>query len=454
MHGLTARAHLNDGDLEAALAALGQVHDVNSRKAVLYGVYVDPTTLELWLDIARIHVARHRFEQGFKAYLSLAYSMGGLIADRNYGNTSRLRMYWLERMVFVVHEMTSVWLNITDEDVRLATEEHVAHALLQIKVNLFLAVEKSKNVKNPDITSRIFKANRRYAAAARMLTAMPDSEDALLSLEAALFEREQLERIDLPYAENQLLPPQQIPQLLMGLPQDSSPLRDQFSPSAAVAATMVGDIRQLIGSDRMFVDYSLIDLRPPQQGRQGSLQGRRYVGIAVTERTLRIRDLGDAGEIDGKCTEFARACSAPGGSFSQSGQGKPASRHVVAEDPRPDTSEVEIDLLSVELYDRLVAPFAPLAPTLTLSPDGLLTGAALHALVRDDRWLAEDIHITYCHSLQLVANLLQASIHARDASSATSAESRRCLWVIPITKEARSNLYPAQKSRLQKWQIS
>jgi CHAT domain-containing protein/tetratricopeptide (TPR) repeat protein len=415
MHGLAARAHLDRGDLDAALGELAQVHPTDRPRAVIYTAHADPTTLELWLDVARIHVARGRFELALGAYQSLAYNVGALIADRTYGNTTRLRMHWLRRMVFVVHEMASVWLNLGDQEVQQSTELNVARALLQIKINLFVAVEKSKNVKNPELTERIFIANRHYAAAAGKLTATPDDEDALLELEAALFEREQLERVDLPYVENQLLPPEGFaPHFIKGFEGLSSlglsPRRDQFSPAAAVEATMTADIRQLVGSDRTFVDYSLIDIHPPHEGREGPLQGRRYLAIVVNERDFRVRDLGDAAEIDAKCKTLIAAYSTPGALPSPLGEKRPASRDLVSDDPHQDGRGGEIDLLSADLYDRIVAPLGPLTPSLTLSPDGLLTAVPFHALMHNDRWLVEDTHITYCHSLQLLDNLYKRQL--------------------------------------------
>jgi hypothetical protein len=52
-------------------------------------VYVD-RALEIWLDIARIHAAGHRYQLAMNAYETLAYNLGALIVDRNYGNTTRL----------------------------------------------------------------------------------------------------------------------------------------------------------------------------------------------------------------------------------------------------------------------------------------------------------------------------------------------------------------------------
>jgi CHAT domain-containing protein/tetratricopeptide (TPR) repeat protein len=407
-HGLAARAHIEQGNLDAALAELAHVHDVDAPEHVRYDEYVDPTTLELWLDVARIHAARHRYELAFNAYRTLVSYLGGLIVDRNYGNTTRLRMHWLQRVVSVVHEMTSVWLNILDQDVRRATEPNVARALLQIKVNLFVALEKGKSPKQSEITDRIFLANRKYAAAARRITASPDNDDAMLALEAALFEREQLERIDLPFAENQLVRPEEFARLF-GLvpPHEPSPLQNQFSPFAGVAATTVGDVRRLVTSDMVFVDYSVISFHPPDEGRQGPPQGRRYLGVRVSEKDYRIRDLGDAAEIDAQCEALLAACSAPGPPLAELGHGRHTARHLVADDPQHGRRGIQLDRLSADLYDRIVAPFEPFYKSLRLSPDGMLAAVPFHALVHDDRWLVENTSVTYCHSLHLLETLFR-----------------------------------------------
>jgi CHAT domain-containing protein/tetratricopeptide (TPR) repeat protein len=406
MHGLAARAHIDQGNLDAALRQLSQVHDVNIRKPVRYIEYVDPTTLELWLDVARIHVANRQFALAFNAYRTLADNLGGLIVDQNYGKTTRQRMHWLQRVVVVVHEMASVWLNIDDRNVRRRTEAVLALALLQIKVYLFVGIEKGKSVEHPDITNDLFTANRRYAAAARKLTAKPGDQDALLELEAALFEREQLEMVLLPFAENQLVPPDRIAELFGLVPVHEFNPRNQ-SPAAAVAAAMVGDVRQLVGSERIFVDYSVIDIRPPHLGRQGPLRGRRYVGIRVSERDYCVRDLGDATEIDAKCGAFLAACSTQSASASDVDHSAQTSRHVKAYDPQRGTRSGQVDELAKDLYGRIVAPFEPMAQSLTVSPDGMLTAVPFYALMNNDRWLIEDTHITYCHSLHLVENLFR-----------------------------------------------
>ena len=145
MHGLAAKVLLHTGDLEAALAELAQVHpQVNSTSLGLYEVRLDPSTLELWLDIARIHVCRDRTSEAMAAYQTLAYNLGVLVFDRSHGNTTRLRMHWLEKMAFVVHEMASAWLEIAEPKLRSAIEPAIGHALLQLKANLLTAIDKGR----------------------------------------------------------------------------------------------------------------------------------------------------------------------------------------------------------------------------------------------------------------------------------------------------------------------
>ena len=388
MHGLAAKAYLDLGDLEAALGELAHVHDISATKLVGYDEYIEPGTLELWLDIARIHAARHRYQLAMNAYETLAYNLGALIVDRNFGNTTRLRTHWLGRMAFVVQEMASVWLDIANADTRQAFEAHVANALIQVKTNTFVAIEKSKGEGALSIAAEVFAANRRYAAAARLVVAGPDNVDAMLELEAALLQREQLERIDLPFAENQLVAPS-LSQVANGF---GRPLSIHFSPSAGLAATLKGGVTKLVENDTVFVDYSLISVQPPRDGRQGMPQGRRYLGIRVHEGGYRIGDLGDAMEIDAQCVSLIKACSAPGKRRSV--------RHLALEKSAAQQEEVKFDRLAGNLYGRLMAPFEPLARKLTLSPDGMLAALPFQALLRADRWLAEETQVTYCHSLQ------------------------------------------------------
>jgi len=400
MHGLAAKAYLDQGNLNAALAELAQVHDVNSPEFVRYDKYVDPTTLELWIDVARIHVAHHRYELAMNAYQSLAYHLGALIVDRSFGNTTRLRMHWLQRMVVVVHEMASAWMEIADPDVRQTIEATVAKALLQVKVNLFVGIQKSKSVRVVEITDKIFMANRRFAAAVRATAAWPDSEDAMLELEAALFEREQLERIDLPFDENQLAPfPHMARMSGLTLPGENLLEWDPFSVPAGLKATLLGDVRELIESETVFVDYAVVGFQPPRDGRRGPLQGRRYLGIRVDREGYRIEDLGDAMEIERQCEPFIKACAAPGWLSEEPGHALHSVRNLVPDDSSGRGSRVEFDRLAEGVYERLVAPFEPLARSLMLSPDGMLTALPFHALLRNDRWLVEETDVRYCHSL-------------------------------------------------------
>jgi CHAT domain-containing protein/tetratricopeptide (TPR) repeat protein len=407
MHGLAAKAYLDQRNLDAALAALDQIHDVNATRWPVYDEHIDQTTLELWLDVARIHVARHRYGAAMIAYQILASYLGARIADRDQGNTTRLRMHWLERMAFVVHEMASVWLNIASADERRPIERVVATALLQVKTNLFTAIEKSKSTEVMEITDKAFMANRRYAAAARRVAAQPDDEDAVLELEAALLDREQHERIDLPFQENQLVP-LPITAMMFGflLPVDRIPLERPFSPAAGLMATLVGDVSQLVDRETVFVDYSVINFQPPHEGRQGPSQGRRYLGVGVRrDEGYRLRDLGDATEIETQCGSFIRACSAPGTLSEKIPDMPQSTRHFVTGDSAGRVDGVDFDRLAGTLYDQLLAPFEPLERSLIVSPDGMLSAVPFHALVRNDRWLVEETEVRYCHSLHLKATL-------------------------------------------------
>lgn len=393
MHGLAAKACLDLGDLEAALGELAHVHDINATGLVSYETYIEPSTLEFWLDIARIHAAHERYQLAMNAYETLAYNLGAMIVDRNFGNTTRLRMYWLGRMEFVVQEMASVWLDIANADLRQAFETTVARALIQVRVNLFIAVEKSKSLEQPGIAAEVFAANRRYAAAARLVAAGPDNVDAMLELEAALLEREQLERVDLPFAESQLVSPCTLIKVLgLTLPFEKSPLQNQFSMSAGLTATLMSDGFDSVGSDVVFVNYSLANVQPPRQGRQGMPQGRRYLGIRLHDGRYRIQDLGDATQIELQCASLIKACSVP--------RIRSSSRHLGADESGTQRAEVVFDRLAGELYDRLIAPFEPLAHKLMLAPGGMLAALPFHALLRADRWLAEEVEVTYCHSLK------------------------------------------------------
>ena len=413
MQGLAAKALLHRGELDASLAELEKVHQVNSTNVGLYEVRLDPSTLEQWLDVARIHVARNRMSAAMAAYKTLAYNLGVLVFDRSHGSTTRLRMHWLEKMAFVVHEMASAWLEIEEPKLRGAMEPAIGHALLQLKANLLTAIDTGKNVKTLQLTEAVFAANRRYAEAARRLTVQRDQVDVLLELEEALLEREELEQVVLPFAENQLSPPRLIGRIF-GL---STPAEEAASlawsrgeapsPAATLLATLVGDVRQLVKDDGVYVDYTVIRFQPPRQGRVGPPNGHRYLGVRIDREAMKVHDLGHAHEIDAQCGAFVDACSAPGIVAEPSGGESPTVRHLSRSRPTKRLGGLELDRLAGDLYDRVVAPFEPLGRSLIVSVDGLLATAPFHALLRDGRWLVETTAVTYCHSLHVREKLYQ-----------------------------------------------
>ena len=148
------------------------------------------------------------------------------------------------------------------------------NALLQLKANLFLALEKSRNVKIESLTEDLILANRRYAAAARTLANQPEDVEAILELEAALLSREQIERIDLPYAENQI------------------------APFPGAARVLMNDFVSSKNEGTVQLDYTLLRFQPPRHGLIGPALGWRYIGIRIAKGTCRIVDLGEAGEIE------------------------------------------------------------------------------------------------------------------------------------------------------------
>ena len=152
MHGLIANAHVRAGRLDDALGELAQVHDVDRTEFVQYDGGALVENLELWIDIARIHAANRHHAQAITAYEILAYNLGSLIAGKD-SDTMRLRFYWLQQMASVVHEMASFFLVIDDPGDRRAAEPRVANVLLQLKANLFLALEGNQTIRFPPATS-------------------------------------------------------------------------------------------------------------------------------------------------------------------------------------------------------------------------------------------------------------------------------------------------------------
>ena len=108
--------------LDDALAELAQVFDVEQKDPTIYGEDRPVEILELWGDIAHIHVAERRYELAMSAYEILVHHISVFIADRHMSDTNRLRFYWLQQQALVVHEMASAWLTIPDEEARQAVE--------------------------------------------------------------------------------------------------------------------------------------------------------------------------------------------------------------------------------------------------------------------------------------------------------------------------------------------
>jgi hypothetical protein len=139
-YGLIAKVYLHTGEFEEALKILASVHPVDTLEMISEGnPWVE--VLELWADIARIHVLKEDYPRAIAAYETLAYSLGALIVNPRFADTSRKRFYWLQQQTIAVHEMVSVWLEIGDKKIRDPFEARVANAILQLKANLFLSME-------------------------------------------------------------------------------------------------------------------------------------------------------------------------------------------------------------------------------------------------------------------------------------------------------------------------
>ena len=83
--------------------------------------------------------------------------------------------------------------DIPDETARQRVEATVANAVLRLKADIFTAIEAHKLLRwSPG--HDLFTANRRYAVTARKVMRSPGDEGALLELEDALFQREDIER--------------------------------------------------------------------------------------------------------------------------------------------------------------------------------------------------------------------------------------------------------------------
>lgn len=376
MHGLVARALVHVGELDAALKEFEEVYDLEPSPSEGYDPNDLLETFELWIDIARIHVARHNVEVGIAAYELLAYQLGAFISDWRAATTTRLRLYWLEQMAFVVHEMVSVWLSVSEPQIRQAIEAKVANALLQLKANLFIAMEVHKlSALKYSTGEGLFIANRRYAVAVRKVRDKPDDVEAMLELEDALFHREQIEKQSL---TSDFLP----------IPNVSRVFKFDFL-----------DSREL-SEDRLFLDFSIIDDRPPNNGLPGPSRGTRYIGIKLSKGILQMIDLGATEQIETLLHPLIEAISKPppsaGGDKYSSAQDI---RHLRPLGSDQQKNEIDLDDLMKKVYDRIVTPFEPLKPSLLISPDGMLAALPFQALVHQGRYLIEEREVAYCHSL-------------------------------------------------------
>ena len=369
MQGLIAKAFVHKGQLDKALKELSKVHNVETTEFIPNEGRVYVEDLELWIDIARIHVANHDYERAITAYEILAYNLGALISYPPMALTTRKRMYWLYQMAFVVHEMVSVWLTIPGLRIRRLVEAKVANALLQLKGNLFLAIQLNKQIRYPSPypPEELFEVNRKYAAAGRKLINTPNNEEALLEFEDALIMREDIELVD--------------------QSQRSMMLKFDFRESFSLE------------EDMLLLDYSLIDYRPPCKGLAGPSQGFHYIGIRLSKGRVRLIDLGQAKQIETFCRSLIQAMSTQPVTAKDMNDSHQSQRQLLPENWDQPKDKVNLDDLNKKVYNHIVAPFEPLSRSLLISPDGILASLPFHALIHDNRYLIEDKDIAFCHSL-------------------------------------------------------
>lgn len=367
-HGLVAKALIQQGELDAALQELAHVHDVETTVFVALGTGYHTEALEQWMDVARIQMTRGRYEQAIAAYDILAAHLGAYIANRNVAVTARERLYWLQQQTLVVEEMASAWLTIADAASRRATEAVVANALLQLKANLFISMEVHTLdvLKSADVSPALVRANRSYAAAFRAVEAHSSGPETWLALEDALFVREDIER-----------------RMVAG----------DMIPDAGISRVLHRDFREIagLGQDALAIDFTLIDYRPPQDGAAGASQGARYLGVRLVPGAISIVDLSDAPTLDALCKDYVSAIVSRGAAPTRHLHAEPATSHAA--------NEADADRLAEELYERLVAPFAPLPGSILIAPAGMLAAVPFHALLHRDRYLIEDVDVACCQSL-------------------------------------------------------
>jgi CHAT domain-containing protein/tetratricopeptide (TPR) repeat protein len=387
-HGLMAKAFIQMGQLGRALKELAQVHDVN-RPSFDTNPGNTVEILELWIDIARIHVAQGHYELAMDSYVMLAYQLGTLISNTRWAWNVRLRFYWLQQMAFVVHEMVSVWMSIPDMRVRQEYEATVGNALLQLKGNLFIAIGYHRGP-FMSLKYELFIANRKYAIAARKVISKPDESEVLLELEEALREREKVEGF-----------------LSTG----------EINPSLTQAVIFRRDFREsyILTKDSLVLDYSLINYQPPQNGLAGPSLGLRYIGVRLAPKSLHVVDLGEVDQIKTLCQPLIQALSTQPTAGGDASVSSPNQRHLRPADRNQPKVKTDVDELSKRVYERIVAPFEPLSRSLLFSPDGILAAIPFHGLLHENRYLVEDRDVAYCYSL-----LQRESLYMRQISTTTA----------------------------------
>ena len=424
-HTLVTRAFLQLGQLDRALEELAQVHAVDSpRFDTARGG--DVGSLELWIDIARIHAAKHDYDKAIAAYVVLAYNLGALIADPGAAPTVRFRFHWLQQMAFVVHEMVSVWITIADAQTRSRHEATVGNALLQLKGNLFIAVGFHRGSFG-SLKYQLFTAARKYAVAARKVTNTPDDQDAVLELEEALRERENVER---------------------------SLLTAEINPSPAMAGLFSRDFRgnYVLTTESVLLDYSLVRYQPPQNGMAGALQGLRYISVGLTAGSLRVIDLGEAEQIDKLCSPLIQALSTQPTDNDGSSSEPHNRRQLRPVEWEQRQKPIDHHDIARRVYERIVAPFEPLPRSLLFSADGILAALPFHALIReDDRYLVEDRDVAYCYSL-----LQREAQSFRQVSSSTAVRPpvRQSALLLGDPTYTTSNLAPLAGTKIEVTEVA
>ena len=193
--------------------------------------------------------------------------------DTRLAPNVRLRFYWLQQMAYVVHEMVSVWIDITDTEERRQYEALVGNACLQLKGQLvpWHWIPQGR-IRFPPI--RALHSNEKVCDCCARLWAIQAMRKHGSNSKKRLREREDVE---------------------VGL------LTAEIHPSPSCPHKIL--TREFRGSyilteGSLLLDYSLVVYKPPQNGRAGPSRGLRYIGVRLTPGELRVIDLGEANQIE------------------------------------------------------------------------------------------------------------------------------------------------------------